>query len=109
MGKFVRWCGDHKKEILIGAAITATVVIGGTVAYQAIKNNSKTMVRIVEVVSKGVEPPTMKRIDVPGYPRRLAPNCCRSAGRLEKAAQFGVTLAENQTWVDPYNYLKAVA
>ena len=124
--KLIAWVKAHKKRLLIAGGAVIAIVGGVTVAcrWDDIKNlfsNGDTVITpllsdvsadTASTVSEAAE--TMSEqvwriIFVNEFPRNLPKGQHASAAKMAEAAEAGVKLAANQTFVSSYSYPKPCA
>ena len=110
---------EHKKSIVIGATTLCTLVAGVFILKN--RKNIINAIGVKEIIDKSMEiyedvvpvlPETIeasidsdvpkKIINVREHLRNLPNNYNASQSKIDLAAQYGITLAEHQTWVNSY-------
>ncbi len=124
--KLIAWVKAHKKRLLIAGGTAIAVAGGLTIAFRwddvkKLFSNGDTVVAstlnsipvdTVSSASEAVETTSeqvWRIIFVNEFPRNLPEGQRASAAKLAEAAEAGVKLAANQTFVSSYSYPKPCA
>ena len=118
---FSTFVKEHKREITIGV-LTIGTIITGVVIYKKHNDLLKTATEHINVIHLGVEtvkehiPDSLpdvenanKTINVPEYIRKLPKDYKHSQNAVESAKRLGYDLLDDETFVQPYSYIKISA